>query len=92
MRRRIYKFTKQIISHSYELQIEETYQRKGLGRFMIGAMEKLAKHYEMEKLILTVLANNQNAIDFFGRMGFVKDDTSPSENESTGYHIMSKKI
>lgn len=58
---------------------------------MISAMEKLAKHYEMEKLILTVLINNQNAIDFFTSMGFTTDDTSPSASEANGYHIMSKK-
>lgn len=58
---------------------------------MINAMNTLAKHYEMEKLILTVLSNNQNAIDFFTRMGFNTDDTSPSSSEKSGYHIMSKK-
>lgn len=75
---------------SYELQIERDHQRKGIGRFMIRALERLAAHYDMEKLILTVLNNNQNAVDFFTSMGFAMDDTSPSLSESTGYQIMSK--
>lgn len=54
-------------------------------------MERLAKFYEMEKLILTVLSNNINAIQFFKSMGFSMDDTSPSKTEATGYEILSKK-
>lgn len=73
---------------SYELQIERDYQRKGVGRFMIRLLERLARHFAMEKLILTVLDNNQNAIDFFTSMGFGVDDTSPSE--LNGYKILSK--
>lgn len=77
---------------SYELQIEKDHQRKGIGRFLIGALERTAKHYQMEKLILTVLSNNQNAIDFFTKMGFAPDDTSPSKSEASGYEILSKRF
>lgn len=87
----VYSYTKIDYNFSYELQIEKEYQRKGLGRFMINAMERIAKFYEMEKLILTVLSNNTNAIDFFKSMGFIADDTSPSKSEATGYEIFSKK-
>lgn len=57
---------------------------------MLAALEKMTKHYEMEKLILTVLSNNQNARDFFASMGFRTDDSSPDREESTGYEILSK--
>lgn len=79
-----------LLIFSYELQIEKDYQRKGLGRFMLNALEKMTKYYEMEKLILTVLSNNQNARDFFTSMGFKTDDSSPDREENTGYEILSK--
>lgn len=75
---------------SYELQIEKEYQRKGLGRFFINALERMAKHYNMEKLILTVLSNNEDGIKFFNSMGFITDDTSPSP--PTDYAILSKTM
>lgn len=78
------------ICFSYELQIEKDYQRKGLGRFFINALERMAKHYNMEKLILTVLSNNEDGIKFFNSMGFTTDDTSPSA--PTDYAILSKNI
>lgn len=76
--------------YSYELQIEKEYQRKGLGRFFINALERMAKHYNMEKLILTVLSNNEDGIKFFNNVGFVTDDTSPSP--PTDYSILSKNM
>lgn len=78
------------IYFSYELQIEKEYQRKGLGRFFINALERMAKHYSMEKLILTVLNNNEEGIKFFNSMGFITDDTSPSA--PTDYAILSKNM
>lgn len=73
------------------MQIEKDFQRKGIGRFLIDALERCARHYQMEKLILTVLSNNTNAIEFFCRMGFATDDTSPTKSEATGYEILSKR-
>lgn len=74
------------------MQIEKEYQRKGLGKFMMTALEKMAKLYEMEKLILTVLTNNDDGITFFKSLGFSKDDSSPDATESTGYEILSKVL
>lgn len=74
------------------MQIEKTYQRKGLGRFMMTALEKIAKHYGMEKLILTVLSNNEDGLTFFKSLGFSKDDSSPDTVENTGYEILSKSL
>lgn len=81
-----------LVARSYELQIEKDHQRKGIGRFLMGVLERLAKHYGMEKLILTVLSNNQNAIDFFTKMRFTPDDTSPTKSEASGYEILSMRL
>lgn len=80
------------IERSYEMQIEKEYHRHGLGTHMMTALEKMAKLYEMEKLILTVLDNNTDSIEFFRRLGFVTDDSSPDKSEKSGYEILSKKL
>lgn len=72
------------------MQVEQEYQRKGLGRFIMLALEKIARHHEMEKLILTVLTNNDNGLAFFKGLGFLTDDSSPDAREATGYAILSK--
>lgn len=74
------------------MQVEQEYQRKGLGRFIMNALEQMARHYQMEKLILTVLTNNEMAITFFKGLGFGTDDTSPDAAENSGYQILSKLL
>lgn len=56
------------------------------------ALEKIARHHEMEKFILTVLTNNENGLAFFKGLGFATDDTSPDAREETGYAILSKSL
>lgn len=74
------------------MQVEQEYRRKGLGRFIMSALEKMARHYQMEKLILTVLTNNEAAIAFFKGIGFGLDETSPDAAENCGYQILSKLL
>lgn len=74
------------------MQVEKDYQRKGLGRFIMNALEKMARHNQMEKLILTVLTNNEAGIVFFKGLGFGVDDTSPDAAENSGYQILSKLL
>lgn len=74
------------------MQIEKEYHRHGLGTHMMTVLEKMGKFYEMEKLILTVLENNTDSIEFFRRLGFATDDTTPDKAEKSGYEILSKKL
>lgn len=74
------------------MQVEKEYQRKGVGKCFMTALEKMARHYGMERLKLTVLTNNENGLAFFKGLGFVIDDCSPSLRENTGYQIMSKLL
>lgn len=74
------------------MQVVKEYQRKGLGKFIMTILEKMAKQYEMEKLVLTVLTNNAAGITFFKSLGFSVDDTSPEISENLGYQIMSKSL
>lgn len=71
------------------MQVDESSQRKGLGAFMMNALEAVAKHWNMTKLVLTVLKNNEDAVRFYQRIGYMVDDTSP-EDKDVDYQIMSK--
>lgn len=54
------------------MQVDESSQRKGLGAFMMNALEAVAKHWNMTKLVLTVLKNNEDAVRFYQRIGYTK--------------------
>ena len=74
------------------MQIEKESQRKGLGKFMMTALEKCARYWGMEKLVLTTLKNNPDAMEFFTKLGFVTDETSPDLLENQAYEILSKHL
>lgn len=57
------------VLYCYEMQVEDGFQRKGLGGFMMGALEEIAQHWKMEKLVLTILKNNPDALKFYNRLG-----------------------
>ncbi|XP_037956441.1 N-alpha-acetyltransferase 40-like [Teleopsis dalmanni] len=78
------------VIYCYEMQIETAYRRKGLGKFMMETLENCAKHWQLEKVILTVLNNNINAMSFFKTIGYILDDSSPDVLEKAEYKILSK--
>lgn len=55
--------------YSYELQLESVIRRKGLGRFMMSALESMANQNQMMKIVLTVFKRNLSAIQFFYKLG-----------------------
>lgn len=55
--------------YSYELQLELAFRRKGLGCFMMSALESMAKQNQMVKVVLTVFKHNPSAIQFFYTLG-----------------------
>ena len=77
----------------HEIQIVSTYQRKGLGRFMMQVLEMLAFKADMRKIMLTVLKHNPDAEIFFKKtMKYEIDETCPVDNEfeQYDYEILSK--
>lgn len=77
---------------SYEIQISPEYRRKGLGKFMMKTLEACARHWNLEKLMLTVLNNNENSLIFFKALGYTKDETSPDVLQEADYQILSKSM
>lgn len=57
------------VIYCYEMQVDFNYQRKGLGGFMMEALESLAKVWSMERVVLTLLINNEAAMPFYSRLG-----------------------
>lgn len=54
---------------SYEIQLESAVRRKGLGHFMMSALESMASKNKMRKVVLTVLKHNPSAMQFFYSLG-----------------------
>ncbi|XP_001848271.2 N-alpha-acetyltransferase 40 [Culex quinquefasciatus] len=78
------------VVYCYEMQVEAEFQRKGLGGFMMKALEKLAQHYRLERVVLTVLKNNEDGMKFYRRLGYDIDENSPDKADNEAYEIMSK--
>ncbi|KAG5899835.1 hypothetical protein JTB14_012306 [Gonioctena quinquepunctata] len=79
------------VLYCYELQLETTVQRKGLGKFMMQVLELVAFKNNMRKVVLTILKNNQNS-KFFKAINYELDISSPidDEDETYPYEILSK--
>ncbi|XP_070522479.1 N-alpha-acetyltransferase 40 isoform X2 [Cardiocondyla obscurior] len=58
-----------LVLYCYELQLEPSIRRKGLGRFMMSALESMAYQNQMLKVVLTVFKHNPSAIQFFYALG-----------------------
>jgi N-alpha-acetyltransferase 40 len=56
------------------------------------ALEKLAKVWSLDRVVLTLLTNNEGATRFYKRLGYTLDEMSPSKTDETAYEILSKEI
>eukprot|EP00088_Acartia_fossae_P001853 TRINITY_DN10724_c0_g1_i2.p1 TRINITY_DN10724_c0_g1~~TRINITY_DN10724_c0_g1_i2.p1 ORF type:complete len:210 (+),score=17.13 TRINITY_DN10724_c0_g1_i2:34-630(+) len=75
------------VIYCYEIHIQSNWQRKGLGRFLMEILEQFLCLFSLTKIVLTVFKSNSAAIDFYTKIGFSIDETSPDD---TYYLIMSK--
>lgn len=80
-----------VVLYCYELQLEPEVRRKGLGRFMMSALESMASRNQMLKVILTVFKHNPSAIQFYYTLGYKLDNTSPPASAHMDYMILSKQ-
>lgn len=82
-----------VVFYVYEVQIEEKYQRMGLGTKLMSCMEYLARSADLESILLTVFFENTSALSFYKKLGFEVDASSPSMyNERADYEILVKKF
>ncbi|TMW66746.1 hypothetical protein Poli38472_014058 [Pythium oligandrum] len=83
------------VMYIYEIQIAQTAQRKGLGKFLMQLLHLVARKHGMHFVMLTVFKTNDSAMRFYREtMGFTIDETSPSANgdKSQSYEILSKAV
>lgn len=81
------------VLYVYELQIRDKYRCQGLGRRIMLILERMAKDYDISKVMLTVFKQNEQALNFYKKMHYAIDETSPSKfGEMVDYEILSKKI
>jgi ribosomal protein S18 acetylase RimI-like enzyme len=82
------------VLYLYEIQIHESAQRNGIGKRMMQILEILAMQMQMRKVVLTVFNSNTGAMDFYQKLKYNVDETSPSqyEGEEADYEILSKVV
>ncbi|KAH0791146.1 N-alpha-acetyltransferase 40 [Histomonas meleagridis] len=68
---------KETTLYVYELQIEDEFQRKGLGLFLMQAAEFIALKKKMESVMLTVFKENTGARAFYRKLHYKLHPSSP---------------
>jgi len=79
------------VIYCYEIQVEKSFRRKGLGRFMMKLLEMLAIKADMLKLMVTIFKNDKPQVDFFKTaLKFSKDETNlgDTSEEQFEYEIL----
>jgi ribosomal protein S18 acetylase RimI-like enzyme len=61
----------------WDIHVSEAYQRKGLGRFLLQAVEIISLKLKVDSLQVTLLKPNQAGRAFFRKMKYVQHATSP---------------
>jgi len=85
------------VLYCYEIQLVDAVRGNGLGKFMMQVLELMALKAKMKKVLLTVFKANERAINFFNKMKYTVDETSPRfidplHPEEYDYEILSKVL
>ncbi|WP_202707720.1 GNAT family N-acetyltransferase [Sporosalibacterium faouarense] len=76
------------------IYIKNRFQKHGLGKYLLNKALEIAKKLDKKKIWLGVWEENENAIAFYKKMGFVQTDAHSfymGDEEQTDY-IMIKKL
>lgn len=77
------------VLYLYEIQLEASACRFGLGTKIMTLVEKLAMKSRMQKVVLTVLINNVAAVEFYRKLNYTNNEKL---DKTYSYRILSKKI
>merc|ERR1711936_872447 len=81
------------VLYCYEIQLEESVRRKGLGKFMMKVLELMMMKADLLKIMLTVFKHNDVASKFFKEvLKYEIDETCPYDTvyEQFDYEILSR--
>ena len=75
-----------------ELQVAEPFQGAGLGRRVMGLLQRVAERLQLDCVMLTVFKSNARALAFYmDKLGYAVDEDDPInfDNLHECYHILS---
>jgi len=81
------------VLYCYEIQLEPSVRRKGLGKVMMKVLELMMNKSDLVKIMITVFKHNEEALEFFKTgLKFEVDETSPYNTvyEQFDYEILSR--
>ena len=81
------------VLYCYEIQLEESVRRLGLGKFMVKILELMMIKADLLKIMLTVFKFNEAATKLFKvALKFEVDETNPKDSvyEQFDYEILSR--
>jgi ribosomal protein S18 acetylase RimI-like enzyme len=87
-------FQSRVVLYVFEIQVEDAFQRQGLGRKLMKMMEYFAHAAGLDRILLTVFKKNASAMEFYTKsLGYDIDESSPSKyGQSEDYEILTKKV
>ena len=87
------------VIYCYEIHLSEHLQGCGLGKHLMGIMEVVGRRVGVKKAMLTVFLENEGALRFYERVGYVEDEYSPRPRKlrngvvkKPDYIILSKEL
>lgn len=81
----------EVALYVYELHVDPGHQRQGLGENLMKFAKVMAVDYKMDKVMLTVFRSNAQALQFYKKLNFKPDKSSPTKDEAD-YTILSIKL
>ncbi|KAL1708733.1 acyl-CoA N-acyltransferase [Schizophyllum commune] len=65
------------VAYLHEVHVCSSCRRQGLGRILTDQLRRIASHYKMSSVMLTVFDANTPALKLYESLGFVLHPTSP---------------
>jgi ribosomal protein S18 acetylase RimI-like enzyme len=80
------------VCYLYEIQVDRSYQKKGIGLYLMQIIELFTVKFQLSKIMLTVFKFNTAAQQFYReKLNFELDESDPNDERLEQYEILSKK-
>lgn len=86
------------VLYIYEIHLEARLRGSGMGAHLMRVAENIARRVALEKVMLTCFLSNENALGFYRRRGYERDECSPEDRRTrrkvvrVDYVILSKRV